>query len=137
MQHLYGQNLIQGTNIHLHTLLKGVKFDFICARRIQIAVDIEKGMMDNKVRVRQQINVHFIIKSKKCEECLREASAHTWSALIQFRQNVEHRRSLYIVEQLLAEHDVIQLILDAEVVKGGLNLYFRNQGSADKVIGKT
>ena len=55
--------------------------------------------MDGKVRVRQRLDVEFVVKMKQCIECIRENTDHTWGALVQVRQHVGSRRTFFALER--------------------------------------
>jgi hypothetical protein len=43
-------------------------------------------VLDNKVKLRQKAVIEYVIKHKQCMECIREATDHSWGAMIQVRQ---------------------------------------------------
>lgn len=102
--------------------------------RLKIFLEIERAVMDNKVKVRQKLEVEFVIKNKQCMDCIREATDHSWGALIQLRQHVGHKKSFYQLEQLLGEANMHNLMINIEVVREGLDFYFKSKSQSDKVM---
>ena len=47
-------------------------------QRLKIKLLFEAGILDDKVKLRQQAVVEFVIKNKQCLDCIREATDHSW-----------------------------------------------------------
>ena len=88
--------------------------------RLKVKVTFEAGVLDDKVKLKQTAVADFIVKNKQCLDCIREATDHTWGAMIQIRQRVGHKQSLYMVEHLLTKKELHTLMLNVEVTKDGL-----------------
>lgn len=85
--------------------------------RLKVAVDIETGVLDEKVRVAQKILVEFKVANKQCVECIRENTDHTWGACVQLRQRVGHKMSFFHLETCLIKAKLHDLMLDVKVTK--------------------
>ncbi len=101
--------------------------------RIKIFVNIERGVLDNKVKLNQKVEIEFVVKNKQCLECIREATDHSFGAIIQLRQHVGHKKSFYHIEQLLNNANMYHLMLSIEIVREGMDFYFKSKNQADKV----
>ena len=55
------------------------------SRRIKVSVIYQRSVLNQKVTLQEKCTKEFAIKSKQCSDCIREASDHTWGALIQIR----------------------------------------------------
>ena len=104
------------------------------SKRIKIAADIEQAVLDNRLNVQQKVVIEFVIKNKQCIECIREATEHNWGALIQLRHRVGHKRSLYLLEDLLVKSGLHNLMSGIEITKDGMDLYFKAKNQSEKVI---
>eukprot|EP01041_Mallomonas_annulata_P002263 gene2263-4403_t len=104
------------------------------SKRLKVAVDVEAEVLDNKVKMQQRLVVEFIIKNKQCMECIRDATDHSWVALIQLRQRVGHKKSLFVIEDLLTKSDLHKIITDVEIFKEGIDFYFRTKSNAERII---
>ena len=82
-----------------------------------MAVDIESGVMDEKIRVAQKLIVEFKITNKQCIECIRENTDHTWGACLQLRQRVGHKMSFFHLETSLIKARLHNSMLDVKVTK--------------------
>jgi nonsense-mediated mRNA decay protein 3 len=104
------------------------------SKRLKVSLDIERGVMEDKVKLRQKLVVEFVVKNKQCIDCIREATDHTWQGLVQVRQHVGHKQSLFLLEHLLTESGLHNLMTDVQVVREGLDMYFRERNKAERVV---
>jgi nonsense-mediated mRNA decay protein 3 len=104
------------------------------SKRLKIAVDIEKPVLDGKMNIQQRVIIEYIVRNKQCLECIREASDHSWGAMIQLRQKSDHKSSLMALETLLTRAGLHNIMLGAEVSKNGMDFYFRNRSQAEKLV---
>ena len=52
------------------------------------------------------------MQTLQCADCKKQFTPHTWNALVQVRQKVDHKRTLYHLEQLILKygaHDKVAL----------------------------
>lgn len=102
---------------------------------MQVAIDVEGSVLNDKVTLKQRVLVEFVIKHKQCLECIREATDHTWGAALQLRQRSnDPSLSLSQLEQQLTAAGLHHLMLDVTVVKHGLDLYFKNKNQCERVV---
>ena len=104
------------------------------SKRIKICIEIEQGILDNKSTIRQKVIVEFIVRNKQCLDCIREATDHTWGVLIQVRHRVGHKKSLYQLENLLSKKGLYNFIMQIDISKEGLDMYFKKQKYSDRVL---
>jgi len=103
------------------------------SRRLKCAIDVERGVSDDKVKLRQRVIIEFVVVMGHCVDCAREETEHTWGAMIQIRQSVGYKRSLMYLENLIVKNGLSDLIINVEARKEGLDLYFANKGHAERV----
>eukprot|EP00605_Chrysophyceae_sp_TOSAG23-4_P000789 GSChrysophyteH1.ASY1.ANO1.878.1 assembled CDS len=102
------------------------------SKRLKIAVDVEKEVMN--VKLQQRAVVEFVIRSKQCIECIRENTDHTWGCLIQVRQRVGGgKASMYQLETLLTKNGMFNLLLDVNIRHEGFDMYFKSKNQAERV----
>lgn len=107
------------------------------SKRLKIAIDIEKSVLDDKLTLRQKVEVEYVVKNRQCLECIREASEHTWGSQIQLRQrnsNSSSMSSLIQLEAALTKAGMHNLMLSIDIVKYGMNFFFKNKNQAEKVV---
>jgi nonsense-mediated mRNA decay protein 3 len=104
------------------------------SKRMKILLTVERGVLDDKIVLRQNATVEFVIRNKQCLPCIHEATDHTWGALVQLRQKVGHKRSLYGLESSMIKAGLHNAMLNIVQAKDGLDIYFKAKNSADKVV---
>lgn len=106
------------------------------SKRLKVGLEIEKSVLNDKMALRQRVEVEYVVRNKQCLECIREASEHTWGSQIQLRQRVSSGSpsSLISLESLLIKGGMHHLMLSVDVVKQGMNLFFKNKNQAEKVV---
>jgi nonsense-mediated mRNA decay protein 3 len=104
------------------------------SKRLKIGIEIEKAVLDGKMNIRQKVEVEYVIRNRQCLECIREASEHSWGAQIQLRQRSSDSRSLIALESELTKAGFHNLMLGIDVVKHGMNFFFKSKNQAEKVV---
>jgi nonsense-mediated mRNA decay protein 3 len=104
------------------------------SKRLKIAIEIEKTVLDDRITLRQKVEVEYVVHNRQCLECIREASEHSWGAQVQLRQRTSDSRSLISLESALTKAGMHHLMLSVDVVRHGMNLFFKNKNQAEKVI---
>lgn len=104
------------------------------SKRLKIAVDVEHGVLDGKMNIKKRVVIEFVINNKQCMDCIREATDHTWVSLLQVRQRTGHKRSMYLLETLLTKASLHETMSGVEVVKDGIDFYFKAKNSCERVI---
>ena len=102
--------------------------------RLKVSVEVEHGVLDNKVQLRQKAVIEFVVRHKQCMECIREATDHSWGAMIQIRQKVGHKQSLFLLEHLLTKAGLHNLMISITICKEGLDLFFKVRNQAEIVV---
>lgn len=108
------------------------------SKRLRVCVDVEKSVLDGKVDLRQRVEIVYIVINRQCSECIRDASDHSWGAVIQLRQRVSSAqalsRGLAHIENELWKASLHNLMLGVETVKNGLDMFFKHKNQAEKVV---
>jgi len=125
----------------LRKKVKLVDADFIWtephSKRIKVKVTIQKEVF--KVIMQQILVVTYVVTNQTCDECTKQVSNQQWSAVVQVRQKVLHKRTMLYLEQLILKHDAhrhttgIQTVYGA-TLGGGLDFFFRERSHAKSLI---
>jgi nonsense-mediated mRNA decay protein 3 len=102
------------------------------SRRLKFYVDTERLLFQQKLPIQQRIICNFIVKISQCKDCIVKNSEHTWGAQLQIRQS-RGKQATQTNEQLLITHKLGSLMIDAQVTKDGLDLFFDNKQKLEKV----
>lgn len=76
----------------------------------------------------------FIELYMQCDECKKEFTPHTWGAVVQLRQHVEHKKTFYLIEQLILKHGAYDKVLKVSSVDDGINFYYKTTTHAQRLI---
>lgn len=104
------------------------------SKRLQLSLDIERGILDEKILLRKRFIVNFIVVNKQCSSCQSSETEHDFGAIVQVRQKLDYKRSLYHLENLLLKSGLSESITNIELKRDGLDFYFRNKNNAEKVV---
>jgi hypothetical protein len=102
--------------------------------RLKVEIEFERGVLDDKVTLRQKTIVEYVIKNKQCHDCIREATDHTWGALLQLRQRVSHKNSLCSLETSMIKAGLHETMLNIQMSKEGIDFFFKSKNQCDKVV---
>lgn len=96
------------------------------SRRLKLFVDLERLVLEGRLPVRQRITLELVVRNLTCPQCLREASEHQWSALLQLR-HPRGGRHVATAEEVLRRHGVGARLVDVSTQKEGMDLFFGNR----------
>lgn len=77
---------------------------------------IQKEVL-NGVKLQQVFAVEFVLQNQQCDACQRSYTAHTWKASVQVRQKVEHKKTFFLLEQLILKHGAHDKCINIENVQ--------------------
>jgi len=125
----------------LRKKVKLIDADFIWteahSKRLKIKITVQKEV--HNVILEQKLVVTFVVTNQTCDECTKQVSNNTWSAVVQLRQKTNHKRTILYLEQLLLKHGAhrhatgIQSVSGA-TTGGGLDFFFRERNHARTFI---
>ena len=79
------------------------------SRRLKINIVVEKELSEyNNVVVKQHLVTEFQVKYKMCKDCTKATTNQQWTARVQLRQKVEHKRTLLNLEQKLRKAGILK-----------------------------
>ena len=73
------------------------------SRRLKLKLTVQKEVGNGAV-FQQAMVVTFVVRNQQCEECAATFTNNTWSAVVQVRQRVDHKRTFFYLEQLILKH---------------------------------
>eukprot|EP00940_MAST-03C_sp_MAST-3C-sp2_P002464 g2464.t1 len=125
----------------LRKKVKLVDADFIWtephSKRLKVKVTIQKEV--HNVIMQQVLVVTFVVTNQTCDECTKQVSNQQWTACVQVRQKVRHKRTILFLEQLLLKHGAHRNATGIQTVTGttlggGLDFFFRERNHARTFI---
>lgn len=101
------------------------------SRRIRIKITVQKEIANASV-LQQTMVVEFQVVNQQCEECQKSFTPHTFSATVQVRQKVAHRRTFCYLEQLILKHDAHAKVVSLKESREGLDFHFGQRSHAQR-----
>jgi len=105
------------------------------SKRLKVKLTIQKEIHNGAI-LQQAFPIEYVVENHMCEACARvAANPDQWVAVAQVRQNVEHKRTFFFLEQLILKHGA-----DADVTgikdvgKGGLDFFFNHRSHSLKFV---
>jgi nonsense-mediated mRNA decay protein 3 len=104
------------------------------SKRIKVKITIQQEAFQDTI-VQQTFEVEYIVANQQCRECLKSYSGSTWwTAQIQVRQKVPHKRTFLHLEQLILQHGAHRDAINIKEVKDGLDFFFAQRNQCEKMI---
>lgn len=103
------------------------------SRRLKIKISIQKEIQDGTV-LQNSLLLEFIENYQQCEDCMKSYTPHIWSAAVQVRQKVDHKRTFLYLEQLILKNRVHEKCIKVSEKDDGLDFYFKNKSAANSLV---
>lgn len=105
------------------------------SQRIEVVVTFENESFEGLV-LRKTAHVVFIIEPTQCPECCELATPREhWKAIVQLRQHVSNKRTMFWIEQQILSRDAHHGMTAIERKRDGLDFQFNDRPAAEKLIG--
>ncbi|KAF0683506.1 Aste57867_24458 [Aphanomyces stellatus] len=101
------------------------------SKRIKLKLTIQKEAVRNAI-LQKAFVVTFIVENLKCPDCTKQFRNATWSALVQIRQKVNHKRTFYHLEQVILKHSAHERAIGMGSEKDGMDFFFSEKNSAER-----
>jgi len=99
--------------------------------RIKVKITVQREVAQSSV-LQQTMVVEFTVINQQCEECQKSFTPHGWSAIVQVRQKVLHRRALIMLEQLILKHNAHEKVVSLEQTPEGLDFHFAQKSHGQR-----
>jgi nonsense-mediated mRNA decay protein 3 len=103
------------------------------SKRIKVKLTIQKEAFTDVV-LQQVFAVELKVENYHCTNCHKVAAKDTWEAVVQLRQRVDHKRTFYLLEQMILKHGVHGSVSNVKEVPDGIDFYFIEKRHAQKLI---
>lgn len=103
------------------------------SKRIKVKLTIQKEVFNGTI-LQQEFIVEFVVVNQMCDACHKSEAKQSWNALVQVRQRVEHKRTFYLLEQLILKHGAHQNVINIKERADGLDFYYGHKSHATKLI---
>jgi len=101
------------------------------SKRIKVKVTVQKEIASGSV-LQQTTVCEFTVVNQQCEDCQKSFTPHVWTAIVQVRQKVLHRRTLCFLEQLILKHDAHDKVISLKETREGMDFHFGQRSHAQR-----
>eukprot|EP00344_Euplotes_crassus_P007682 CAMPEP_0197012248 /NCGR_PEP_ID=MMETSP1380-20130617/61826_1 /TAXON_ID=5936 /ORGANISM="Euplotes crassus, Strain CT5" /LENGTH=606 /DNA_ID=CAMNT_0042435581 /DNA_START=28 /DNA_END=1848 /DNA_ORIENTATION=+ len=102
------------------------------SKRIKIRITIQKEVDGGSV-LQTNLIVEYVENNQQCEECQKSFTPHIWTAVVQVRQKVDHKRTFLYLEQLILKNKTHDKCIKVSEKDDGLDFYFKNKSGASSL----
>lgn len=95
---------------------------------IKLKLTIQKEV--NKTLMQNNFIVEFKVEWTQCDDCKKTYTPHIWSASVQLRQKVNHKRTFILLEQIILKHKAHVKALSVKEMPEGVDFYFSGKSPA-------
>ncbi|KAH9279182.1 60S ribosomal export protein NMD3 [Echinococcus granulosus] len=99
------------------------------SRKLIIQI-VLRGEVGANTMVEQKAYLYYTMHPQQCPDCTRHEAKDYWNACVQIRQRVDHKRTLYYLEQLLLRRSAPRKYNGVKSVRGGLDFFFSLRSDA-------
>ena len=93
------------------------------SKRIRVKLVVQKEVFSAAI-LQQSFIVEFVVAGQQCADCAKSFTEHTWTAVVQVRQKVQHKKTMLMLEQLLLKHNVVARAMGVKEHGDGLDFYW-------------
>ena len=104
------------------------------SKRLKIKLTIQKEVLNGAI-LQQTFVVEYVVEWRMCDACSRAAAnADQWTACVQVRQKVEHKRTFLFLEQLILKHGMEANTIGIKSQPDGLDFYYGSRSHGLKLL---
>eukprot|EP00826_Nyctotherus_ovalis_P015626 TRINITY_DN1445_c0_g2_i2.p1 TRINITY_DN1445_c0_g2~~TRINITY_DN1445_c0_g2_i2.p1 ORF type:complete len:570 (+),score=180.44 TRINITY_DN1445_c0_g2_i2:177-1886(+) len=99
------------------------------SRKIKLKLTIQKEVRAQLV-LQSTFTVELSVENMQCDECKKTWTPHTWNSAVQLRQRVNHKRTIYYLEQIILKHGMHSKTINVKEMPDGIDFFFANKSHA-------
>lgn len=104
------------------------------SKRLKIRMTVQ-GEVFNGAILQQTFSVEYIVADQPCLDCNRHAAnPNVWTACVQVRQHVHHKRTFMFLEQMILRHGADASCINIKEKHQGIDFYFGNRQHGVKLV---
>jgi nonsense-mediated mRNA decay protein 3 len=103
------------------------------SKRLKLKLTVQKEVLSNMI-LQQSFIVTFIVRNQQCDDCKASFTNHSWKAVVQVRQKVNHKRTFFFLEQLILKHRAHEKTSNIESQPDGLDFFFTERNHALRFV---
>ena len=104
------------------------------SRRLKLKLTVQAEVLGGAV-LQQTCGIDAVVEPHQCIDCTRAATnAAGWTACVQVRQHVGHKRTFLYLEQVILRTRADSACMAVRDVHGGLDFYFGGRAAATRFV---
>ncbi|KAG6498996.1 60S ribosomal export protein NMD3-like [Zingiber officinale] len=104
------------------------------SKRLRLRLRVQAEALHGAI-LEQAHMVELTVHDRLCDNCTRaQANPDQWSAVVQLRQLVQHRRTFFYLEQLILRHGAAVRAIRIAEADHGLDFFFGSRSHATKFV---
>ncbi|CAM9394601.1 unnamed protein product [Ectocarpus sp. 12 AP-2014] len=103
------------------------------SRRLKVKLTVQKEVGNGAV-LQQAMVVTFVVRNQQCDTCAAAFTNNTWTAVVQVRQRVDHKRTFFYLEQLILKHNAHSQCTNIQTFKDGMDFYFTEKSHSARFV---
>lgn len=103
------------------------------SRRIKIELAVQ-GEAQPGVIVQQNFGVDFTVIATQCADCARSWTVHTWTAALQIRQKVPHKKTFFHLEQVILKNKAHADTVSIKESRDGIDFFYLHKNHAQRMV---
>lgn len=93
------------------------------SRRLKVKLTIQKEVFTSTI-LQQVFVIEYVVQTQMCDKCHRMEAKDTWTAIVQVRQKVGHKRTFFFLEQQIIKYNAHSSCHNIKERPDGLDFYF-------------
>ena len=104
------------------------------SRRLKAKLTVQGEVLSGAV-LQQTFVVEYVVEPHMCPDCARRAAnPDTWTACVQVRQHVAHKRTFLFLEQIILRHGAADAAVAVRDINEGVDFFFANRAHAQRFV---
>ncbi|WOL18574.1 60S ribosomal export protein NMD3 [Canna indica] len=104
------------------------------SKRLRLRAKVQAEVIHGAILEQSHV-VELTIHDRLCDSCTRvQANPDQWTAAVQLRQHVSHRRTFFYLEQLILRHSAALRAVRIAEADHGLDFFFSSESHANKFV---
>jgi len=103
------------------------------SKRIKLKLTVQKEVIRGAV-LEQSLVVEFVVANRQCEKCQRVEAQDYWVSVVQVRQKVPHKRTIFWLEQLILRHGAHADATSIAEMRDGIDFYHSERNHSEKLV---
>lgn len=103
------------------------------SKRIKVKCTIQREVFNGAI-LQQSFVVEFVVVWHQCDACQMAIKMDVWQACVQVRQKVDHKRTFFMLEQLILKHKAHEKAIKIMDQPDGLDFFYAHRSHALKFI---